>query len=252
MLSGCDSTLARRRLTQSIYSEFGHGLFITKSGEPAYWGKLNFGKATHDPTLQPAPFIVLSTTSSPVKLAKFLTKTWRLPLPDVIISVSGSAQGLTLTPELQQTLDRGLISVASSLQAWFFSGGTDTGVMKVMGDLKHRHRSILEHVPLIGVTPWGAVNQREPLERTHGKTVAYDVGSPADRQGAPLNPHHSHFVLVDAGKRGDLAWSTETPLRSQVSLRLGSSSAPVPLEVPPAHLGSPAGSPACGDTPDGA
>ena len=36
----------------------------------------------------------------------------------------------------------------------------------------------------------------------------------ADRNGAPLNPYHTHFVFVDNGMEGSAAWASEIPMRS--------------------------------------
>ena len=38
--------------------------------------------------------------------------------------------------------------------------------------------------------------------------------TPASIDGAPLNPHHTHFVFVDDGKVGRQAWGSEIQLRS--------------------------------------
>ena len=69
--------------------------------------------------------------------------------------------------------------------------------------------------PLIGIFPWGTVNGREQLAHNCGSLVGYK-STPPDREGAPLNPHHTHFIFVDDTSRGSNAWGTEVALRAKL------------------------------------
>ena len=68
----------------------------------------------------------------------------------------------------------------------------------------HRTRAALPYdlvendvdVPLIGVTSYGCVNGREVLEKARMDTRTYVNPAPPSVKGAPLNPHHTHFVFV--------------------------------------------------------
>ena len=58
----------------------------------------------------------------------------------------------------------------------------------------------------IGFSPFGAINEREKLERVYGGASTM-VSTKATKDGAPLNAHHTHFLLVDSGKHGVKACS---------------------------------------------
>ena len=45
--------------------------------------------------------------------------------------------------------------------AWVVTGGTDTGVMKLVGEAMHKYG--LVDVPVVGVAPWGAISARKSL-----------------------------------------------------------------------------------------
>ncbi|MCC5598058.1 hypothetical protein [Nostoc favosum] len=79
-----------------------------------------------------------------------------------------------------------LAPIAESLGAYVVDGGTDAGVMQLMGEARTQ---IGGKFALIGVTPQSKValpNQQEP---------AADL--------TPLEPNHTHFVLVPGDNWGD-------------------------------------------------
>ena len=72
-------------------------------------------------------------------------------------------------------------------------------------------------VPLIGVTSYGCAKGRSCFEDTRGGTPqGYVCTQKAGVDGAPLNPHHSHFVFVDNGKVAPAAWGGEVGWRAQL------------------------------------
>ena len=42
------------------------------------------------------------------------------------------------------------------------------------------------------------------------------ISMPATSEGAPLNPNHSHFLLVDDGTEGQEAWQSEIRTRNAI------------------------------------
>ena len=142
----------RRQLLK--FATFGPIIFTRRDGKLADFGSLSFlgGSRT-------AYFIRLSDTTSSMMLSHFLEKYWRLPRPDVLISVTGSAASLHLTSQLQRVFDRGLASAAAMTNAWIFTGGTDSGVMKLVGEAMHKYG--LVDVPIVGIAPWGAIHGRK-------------------------------------------------------------------------------------------
>ncbi|WP_392479195.1 hypothetical protein [Nostoc sp. C110] len=88
-----------------------------------------------------------------------------------------------------------LAPIAESLGAYVVDGGTDAGVMQLMGEARSQ---IGAKFALIGVTPENKValpNQQEP-----------------DADLTPLEPNHTHFVLVPGDN-----WGDESPWISDVA-----------------------------------
>jgi len=78
----------------------------------------------------------------------------------------------------------GLAKFAADYGVTVIDGGTQAGVMQLMGEA---HRAQHYSFPLIGVAPVGAI-----------RFSGYD-----NPDGVPLDPDHTHFVLVDGEKFGD-------------------------------------------------
>ena len=75
------------------------------------------------------------------------------------------------------------------------TGGTNTGVMKYVGDALEGYKN-----PRIGIATWGKIIQNDHLinkEDDHIKE--YTVRSSFYGPGAYLDHNHTHFLLVDSG-----------------------------------------------------
>jgi hypothetical protein len=111
--------------------------------------------------------------------------------PKNLILVIGGADELDqkLTYRLTQLFSRGIARAAADAEALIIDGGTQAGVMQIMGQsIADRGRKS----SLLGVAP--------------AAKVTYPGGpTAAGNDSAPLDPNHSHFVLVD-GKD----WGSET------------------------------------------
>ena len=114
-----------------------------------------------------------------------------ISLPKNLILLIGGADKLDekLTARLTQLLSRGIARAAADAEALIIDGGTQAGVMQIMGQsIADRGRKS----SLLGVAPVGK--------------VTYPGGpSVAGNDSAPLDPNHSHFVLVDGSE-----WGSET------------------------------------------
>ena len=126
-----------------------------------------------------------------------------LPPHQAVLLLLGAADGLdaALVPRLTQFFGRGIARAALDSGAVVLDGGTQAGVMALMGQ---GAASRGQHISLVGVAPAALVAPPNP---------------PAT--GTPLEPHHSHFVLVEGAQ-----WGAETPMLFQLAdaLRAG----PVP------------------------
>ena len=111
--------------------------------------------------------------------------------PKNLILLIGGADKLDerLTSRLTQLFSRGIARAAADAEALIIDGGTQAGIMQIMGQsIADRGR----RSSLLGVAPAGKVTY------PGGPTVA-------GNDSAPLDPNHSHFVLVDGSE-----WGSET------------------------------------------
>lgn len=116
-----------------------------------------------------------------------------LRIPAAFIIISGGASGLesldgTIKARLEQLLNRGLIRAAQRSKSSIVSGGTNSGVMSMLGKALANRRI---HLDLVGVCPAGCID----LPKT---------GS-INPDHAELEPNHTHFLLVDSNE-----WGSET------------------------------------------
>ena len=109
--------------------------------------------------------------------------------PKALILVVGGAADLdaTVQARLVQLCSRGIARAAANVFALIIDGGTQAGVMALVGQgVADRGRK----TALVGVAPAGKVTYPDgPVD-----------GNIAD--GAALDPNHSHFVLVESGEWG--------------------------------------------------
>lgn len=107
----------------------------------------------------------------------------------ILIAGGASAMGKESDDELFPLLMNGIVRPATSLDALILDGGTQTGVMALigLGVAQQQHRPTL-----LGVAANGMVLYP-------GKTTGTNEGA------VPLDPNHSHFILVEAD-----TWGQET------------------------------------------
>ncbi|WP_413171192.1 hypothetical protein [Anabaena azotica] len=107
--------------------------------------------------------------------------------PSLVI-VGGASQISTADfIRIQSLFVEVLAPIAQTLGTYVVDGGTDAGVMQLIG---HARRQINGQFPLVGVAPTGKVIL--PAQTT---TVADDA--------TPLEPNHTHFVLIPGCNWGD-------------------------------------------------
>lgn len=109
--------------------------------------------------------------------------------PQTVVLLSGGAGGLedAMRDSLRPLFTRGIARAAADLNLVIVDGGTQAGVMSLMGQgVADRGHT----TPLIGIAPTGKVTYPGAPNVT-GVTGA-----------VPLEPNHSHFVLVEASEWG--------------------------------------------------
>ena len=115
--------------------------------------------------------------------------------PRTVVVIVGGAGGLNAADldRLGPLFESGLIPVITRLGAVAIDGGTWSGVMRLLGEARSAAE---EGFPLVGVAAVG--------------TVTLPDGQPPQDDAAPLDPNHSHFVLVPGDDWGaESAWIAE-------------------------------------------
>ncbi len=118
-----------------------------------------------------------------------ILKSLDIPAPKALILLIGGASDLdkALVPRLLQLFSRHIARIAAAAGALIVDGGTQAGVMAIMG------RAIAEsghQSPILGVAPAGKVTY-----------PGAHPGNPTE-DGTPLDPNHSYFVLVESREWG--------------------------------------------------
>ena len=113
-----------------------------------------------------------------------------LQQPRPVLVLVGGASKLNQEDfdRLQQLFIESLAPLAQEIGATVIDGGTDAGVIKLMGKARAEIRATF---PLVGVAPFHKIHYpHHPLPDTY-----------------PLEPHHTHFILTPGVNWGDeSAW----------------------------------------------
>ncbi|XP_068620258.1 transient receptor potential cation channel trpm [Battus philenor] len=171
----------------------------TQSAPTDAYGTIEFQGGPH-PTK--AKYVRLSHDTRPDLIVQLLTKEWALDQPKLLISIQGGKANFDLQPKLKKVLRKGLLKAAKTTGAWIFTGGTNTGVTRQVGDALQLERSQRAgRVVSIGIAPWGIVEGANELIG-RGRDVPYHaIASPRSKL-AVLNNRHASFLLVDNGSVG--------------------------------------------------
>ncbi|XP_035828049.1 transient receptor potential cation channel subfamily M member-like 2 isoform X2 [Aplysia californica] len=151
-------------------------------------------------------------------MLSLLTEAWGMEKPNLLISVTGGAKNFTMKARLREVFRRGLMKAALSTGAWIVTGGTNTGVMKHVGEAVRDFGLTSEgRVMTIGIAPWGCVQNKEHLitNDNQGKWPAlYRIEKDVKKRQSFLDPNHTHFILVDNGTQ--MQFTVEIPFRAKL------------------------------------
>lgn len=156
-----------------------------------------------------ASLVIPSSNASPEDILHTLS----IQQPKGLILIIGSANNLphAQIPRLSQLFSQGIASAAHQSEYAIIDGGTHAGVMAMIGEgvALHGHTSTL-----LGVSP--------------SELVTYPGGQVVERPGetAPLDPNHSHFVLVESNE-----WGGETEIMFALAAALAAGKPTVTILV---------------------
>nr|XP_012234779.1 PREDICTED: transient receptor potential cation channel trpm [Linepithema humile] len=171
----------------------------TRSFPTDAYGTIEFQGGPH-PTK--AQYVRLAHDTRPEPIVQLLCREWNLGLPKLLITVHGGRSNFELQPSLKKVLRKGLLKAAKTTGAWIFTGGTNTGVTRQVGDALLLERSQRQgRVVSIGIAPWGILDKSHELVGRGGE-VSYDCVSSPWTKYTVLNNRHAYFLLVDNGTGG--------------------------------------------------
>jgi len=114
------------------------------------------------------------------------------------------------------------IKIAETIKPWIFTGGTDSGIHRLIGDVLQGHK--YNETVLLGITAWNIVKGRQSLKTFNDpEAIKYPPVHPADEKSNVkadeiyLNKDHSHFLLVDFPEKGAFQ---ETLFRAKLEQKL--------------------------------
>ncbi|KAI8499390.1 Transient receptor putative cation channel sub M member 2 [Branchiostoma belcheri] len=155
---------------------------------------------------QTSPFVKVTPAVDPAVLWDLMMKHWHLKKPSLIVSVAGGAQKFFLKNRLKDAFIRSLMKASQSTDAWILTGGTNSGIMKCVGEAVRDQVSNFATSPVaIGIATWGSIDNRKSLEPHEAQRkdvfpAIYSSDSLKFHKGtAPLDLNHTHFILVDDG-----------------------------------------------------
>ncbi|XP_072046376.1 transient receptor potential cation channel subfamily M member 7-like [Amphiura filiformis] len=181
-----------------------------KSTTDAY-GELEFQGAW---SVTRSKYIRVSSDVRASNLLRLLTKEWGLEYPKLLIEVTGGAKNFVMQPKLRRIFRHGIIKAATTTNAWVLTGGTNTGVMKYVGEALHEHNIRSQRrIVAIGIATWGIVHNRQDMTK-RGQIVSYRLHGSSDAKGASLDPNHTHLILVDDGTVGQ--YGADIPIRAKL------------------------------------
>lgn len=163
------------------------------------YGTIEFQGGPHPSKAQ---YVRLAYDTRPELIMQLFTREWSLELPKLLITVQGGKANFELQPKLKKVLRKGLLKAAKTTGAWIFTGGTNTGVTRQVGDALLLERSQRSgRVISIGIAPWGIIENNHDL-CGHNRDIPYhSISSPRSKY-AVLNNRHAYFLLVDNGISG--------------------------------------------------
>ncbi len=119
------------------------------------------------------------TYANPLETAKALNL--RNPAPTLFLSGGAGNMNEVAMRDARALIEDGIARFAAQYRVTVVDGGTDSGIMKMMGEARRKWGY---RFPLVGCAPMGKVDFPGKKQDSEQKLTA-------------LEPNHSHFILVD-------------------------------------------------------
>lgn len=87
---------------------------------------------------------------------------FNLTQPKMLLCVTGAEEKLLIDDKTSTAFKLGLMKAAKTTNAWITSAGTNSGVMRLVGDAVEK--DIRAHdLTVLGIAPWGCIACRDDL-----------------------------------------------------------------------------------------
>ena len=87
-----------------------------------------------------------------------------LPKPKMILSITGGSKQFSIDEGTKTAFKLGLLKAAKTTNAWIITGGTNTGVMRLVGDAVAEDLNA-EDVTVLGIASYGCIAFKEEMIR---------------------------------------------------------------------------------------
>ncbi|MEE6509068.1 hypothetical protein FKM82_024067 [Ascaphus truei] len=163
-------------------------------------------------------FIRLSNETEPAIVYNLITHHWKIPPPNLVVSVVGGDGDFKMKTWLKDILRKGLVKAAQSTGAWIMTGGMQVGIGKYVGEAVRDHATANSNartkVVAMGIAPWGIVNNCQSLVNPKGSFPAKYYMENVDGPTYSLDNNYSVFLLADDGTNQQMGG--ETSFRSRL------------------------------------
>ncbi|XP_004916435.2 transient receptor potential cation channel subfamily M member 4 isoform X2 [Xenopus tropicalis] len=162
-------------------------------------------------------FIRLSNDTDPASVYSLITYNWKIPPPNLVVSVVGGDGDFKMKTWLKDILRKGLVKAAQSTGAWIMTGGMQVGIGKYVGEAVRDHATANSNsrtkVVAMGIAPWGIVHNRQSLVNPKGSFPATYYMDNVDGPTYSLDNNYSVFLLADDGTHGQMGGETSFRFR---------------------------------------
>lgn len=161
---------------------------------------------------------------------------WHLSEPKLILSVTGGAKDFQIPYRMKKAFKEGLIKAAVSTDAWIITGGTNHGVMRLVGEAmkeecpKYFSWDKKSSINLLGICTRAKIAGAENLVGKNFKKNYEPWIKKEDLDKVKLDPNHNNFILVDNNNiKGQFGQEIDFRLNLECQLSLNAFQEKVPL-----------------------
>jgi hypothetical protein len=97
-------------------------------------------------------------------LVNYLFEKFKVDEPKLIISVIGSNKNFEIETKIKLAFQEGIAKIAKNINPLIITMGINAGVSKLTGEAIVQSSFDLSKTTLLGITPWGIINDKDILE----------------------------------------------------------------------------------------